>query len=47
MATDAGNAGPGFAVSQMAQGYVQDLEYRNLADVIARLRNGTGGPAVR
>ena len=33
----------GFAVSQMAQGYVQDLEYRNLADVIARLRNGTGG----
>ena len=33
----------GFAVSQMAQGYVQDLEYRNLADVIATLRNGTGG----
>src|SRR3712207_2543653 len=33
----------GFAVSQMAQGYVQDLEYRNLADVIAMLRNGTGG----
>jgi hypothetical protein len=37
----------GFAVLQMAQGYVQDLEYRNLADVIATLRNGTGGPAVR